>query len=184
MTAPRRQTTWSATIVRWTDSASVAARLPLAWPSRTPPDQTDPPADGHPFAPAAACGNLSDDPRVVAVYLFGSLAREAEGALSDVDVAILLAEPVDPAEVPRLALDYTNSVLRALGTDEVSVVVLNTASLTLRHRVIRDGQVLLDRLPTRRRDFEVRSQGLYLDFKPVLDAYDDALLRRLQDPPA
>jgi predicted nucleotidyltransferase len=127
---------------------------------------------------------LRGDPRVVAVYLFGSLARDAEGPLSDVDVAILLAEPIDHAEVPRLALDYTDSVLKTLGTDEVSVVMLNTASLTLRHRVIRDGQVLLDRAPVRRRDFEVQSQSLYLDFKPVLDAYDDELLRQLQNPSA
>jgi predicted nucleotidyltransferase len=127
---------------------------------------------------------FSGDPRVVTVYLFGSVARGTEGPLSDVDIAILLAEPIDSAEAPDLELDYTDAVMRALGTDEVSVVVLNTAALALRHRVIRDGRVLLDRAPAQRRDFEVRSESLYLDFKPALDAYDEALLRRLQHPSA
>jgi len=127
---------------------------------------------------------LRDDPGVVAVYLFGSLARGSEGPLSDVDVAILLADPVDPAEFGRLELAYTGAVLTALGTDEASVVILNTAPLALRHRVIRDGRVLLDRTPRARREFAVRSEGLYLDFKPVLDAYDDELLRQLQHPHA
>jgi hypothetical protein len=75
-------------------------------------------------------------------------------------------------------------VLEALGIDEASVVLLNTAPLALRHRVIRDGRVLLDRAPDRRRDFETRSECLYLDFKPVLDAYDRELLRWLREPVA
>jgi hypothetical protein len=74
--------------------------------------------------------------------------------------------------------------LATLGTDEVSVVMLDTAPLPLRYRVIRDGLVLLDRCPTARRNFEVQTQSAYFDFKPALDAYDDELLRQLQAPRA
>ena len=125
-----------------------------------------------------------DDIRVIAVYLFGSFARGTEGPLSDVDIAILLEPATNPDKLATLTLHYTQAVLAALGTDEVSVVVLNTAPLPLRYRVIRDGLVLLDRSPSLRRDFEVRTQSAYLDFKPALDAYDDELLRQLQAPPA
>ncbi len=121
-----------------------------------------------------------DDPRVIAIYLFGSYARSTEGPLSDVDIAILLEPDTDRAIHEALAIDYTNAVLSALRTDEVDVVVLNAAPLPLRHRVIRDGVLLLDRAPATRRMFEVQALSSYLDFKPVLEAYDAELLRQLQ----
>jgi predicted nucleotidyltransferase len=125
-----------------------------------------------------------DDVQVAAVYLFGSFARGTEGPLSDVDIAILLEPRIDRARLAALTLHYTQAVLATLGTDEVSVVMLDTAPLPLRYRVIRDGLVLLDRSPTARRDFEVQTQSAYFDFKPALDAYDDELLRQLQAPRA
>ena len=125
-----------------------------------------------------------DDVQVAAVYLFGSFARGTEGPLSDVDIAILLEPGIDRARLAALTLHYTEAVLATLGTDEVSVVMLNTAPLPLRYRVIRDGLVLLDRSSTARRNFEVQTQSAYFDFKPALDAYDDELLRQLQAPRA
>jgi predicted nucleotidyltransferase len=86
------------------------------------------PADTRPRPPRLADA-FRTDPRVVAVYLFGSVARGTEGPLSDVDVAILLAEPIDAADASGLAVEYTTAVLGTLGTDEASVVLLNTAPL-------------------------------------------------------
>ena len=44
------------------------------------------------------------------------------------------------------------------------------------------GEVLVDNDPAARLDFEVRSENLYMDFRPLLDAYDDELLRQLTAP--
>jgi predicted nucleotidyltransferase len=75
-----------------------------------------------------------DDVQVAAVYLFGSFARGTEGPLSDVDIAILLEPGIDRARLAALTLRYTEAVLATLGTDEVSVVMLDTAPLPLRYR--------------------------------------------------
>jgi len=122
------------------------------------------------------------DPRLTAVYLFGSLARGTADALSDVDLALLFAPGVERGREQELALDYQVEINRVLGTDEVSCVVLDKAPLTLRHEVIASGEVLVDNDPAARLDFEVRSENLYMDFRPLLDAYDDELLRQLTAP--
>jgi predicted nucleotidyltransferase len=124
----------------------------------------------------------SGDSRVVAVYLFGSFARGEEGPLSDVDLAMLLDRRTPRADLASLTLSYLAELNSILGTDEVGFVVLNTAPLTLRHEIIRTGKVLVDNDPEARLDFEVRTEDLYMDFRPALEAYDDELLRQLTAP--
>jgi hypothetical protein len=124
----------------------------------------------------------SGDSRVVAVYLFGSFARGEEGPLSDIDLALLLNPRTARADLAPLALDYLIELNSLLGTDEVGFVLLNSAPLTLRHEVVRTGKVLVDNDPEARLDLEVRTEDLYMDFKPALDAYDDELLRQLTAP--
>jgi hypothetical protein len=51
------------------------------------------------------------------------------------------------------------------------VVVLNSAPADLVHRVLRDGQLLLDRDRSRRIRFEVKARNEYFDLQPVLARY-------------
>jgi predicted nucleotidyltransferase len=119
------------------------------------------------------------DPQVVALYLFGSFARGSEGPLSDVDLALLLDPAVPRAQFARLTLDYLTAINRLLGTDEVSFILLNDAPLTFRYEVVRTGKILVDNRPEVRLAFEVRTEDLYMDFKPAIDRYDNELLRQL-----
>jgi predicted nucleotidyltransferase len=106
---------------------------------------------------------------VVAVYLFGSVARSQAGPASDVDVAVLLAADPRP-DLDGLLLGEEAELEKALGVP-VQLVVLNTASCDLVHRVLRDGVLLLDRDPAARVRFEVRARNEFFDLQPVLDAY-------------
>jgi len=106
---------------------------------------------------------------VVAAYLFGSAARGTAGAASDVDVAILL-ERDPPPTLDSLALRLEGDLERLLGKS-VQLVVLNRAPVDLVHRVLRDGQVLLDRDRSARIRFEVRARAEYLDLVPFLRRY-------------
>ena len=119
------------------------------------------------------------DQQVTALYLFGSFARGAEDALSDLDLAILFDPKTPPVDLGQLTLDYLVQINRLLVTDEVSFLVLNTAPLTLRYEVVHTGKVLVDNDPAVRLSFELYTEDLYMDFKPLLDAYDDALLEQL-----
>lgn len=106
---------------------------------------------------------------VVAVYLFGSVARSQAGPASDVDVAVLLAADPRP-DLDGLLLGEETELETTLGVP-VQLVVLNTAPCDLVHRVLRDGLLLLDRNSSARVQFEVRARNEFFDLQPVLDAY-------------
>ena len=108
-------------------------------------------------------------PGIVAVYLFGSVARGSAGPASDVDLAVLFDED-PPRTLDGLGLDLADELEAELGAP-VQVVVLNTAPCDLAHRVLRDGRLLVDREPSARIRFEVRARNEYFDLKPFLDRY-------------
>ena len=106
---------------------------------------------------------------VVAAYLYGSQARGDATPASDVDIAVLFdAPPAATLDGPQLTLQ--SDVERQLGCP-VDVVVLNTASADLVHRVLRDGVVILDRDRAVRLRFEVARRNEYFDLEPVRRAY-------------
>jgi predicted nucleotidyltransferase len=114
----------------------------------------------------------ASDLDVVAVYLFGSVARDEHRKASDVDVAVLMStNPPATLAHPsiRLAADLESAVGR-----RVDVVVLNRAPADLVHRVLRDGRLLLDRDPSARIRFEVRARNEYFDLLPFLRRYRGA----------
>ncbi len=106
---------------------------------------------------------------VVAVYLFGSVARGTPGPSSDVDVGLLLAG-APPPTLEGLRLDVEGDLERELGLP-VQVVVLNVAPPDLVHRVLRDGRLLVDRDPSARIRFDVRARNEYFDLEPFLRRY-------------
>ena len=106
---------------------------------------------------------------VLTAYLFGSTARGTRRASSDVDLGILLAgDP--PTTLQGLKLDLEGELERTLDLP-VQLVVLNSASPDLVHRVLRDGILLLDRDPSARIRFETSSRREYFDVLPYLRQY-------------
>lgn len=115
------------------------------------------------------------DEKLVAAYLFGSVARGDDHARSDVDVGVLYRHD-PPARFDALPLRLEGELERLLGR-RTQVVSLNTAPVDLCARVLRDGVLLLDRDPASRIAFEVRTRGIWFDLQPVLRTY-----RRLAAP--
>src|SRR3990172_4090002 len=85
---------------------------------------------------------LASDEDIVAVYLFGSYARDEVGPLSDVDIGVLLRHHVLSEHYFDKQLDFVEKAARALRTDEVDLVILNQAPAPLAYRVIRERNVL------------------------------------------
>lgn len=113
-------------------------------------------------------------------YLFGSVARGEAGPLSDCDVALLFRESLPPHARLETAAAIIDQVQRIDGT-RIDVVILNEAPPALRHRVIRDGRPLFVADDTRRVRFEHQTLREFLDFRWVLDRYDEVLLKRARE---
>ena len=113
------------------------------------------------------CGRLSDDPRVQAIYLFGS---EAEGTArdgSDVDLAVLLGQRVSLGDELRLRAIAVEELHR----DDIDFVVLDHATPLLRYEVVTRGRRLYARDDFAADMFEHRAIMTYMD---------TAYLRRMQ----
>lgn len=119
---------------------------------------------------AVACGR--DDPRILALYLLGSVARGEERAGSDVDIAVM-PEPgagLPPLERMRLAGEMAAELLRPVDMGEISSKNLVYACEALL------GGIPLYRRDTHRADLRRATLlGMYLQFnldrREVLDAY-------------
>jgi predicted nucleotidyltransferase len=109
---------------------------------------------------------------IAAAYLFASVARGMAGPESDVDVGVLYSgEPPRGLDAFRLE----GEIEEALGVP-VQVVTLDKAPPDLAHRVLL-GKLLVDRDPSRRVRFEVRTHNEFFDIEPDLHLY-----RRLPRP--
>ena len=114
---------------------------------------------------------------VECAYVFGSRSRGQAGQLSDLDLGILVRDSLSPQARLDLAAALIEQIERL--TDEpVDLVILNDAPPALRHRVIRDGVLLFARDDGARVAFESRAIREFLDFQPVLERYDRALMAR------
>ena len=110
-------------------------------------------------------------PGVVSAYLFGSHARGAAHADSDVDVGVVL-EPgrgADRVAQDSLALALTADLVGATHCDAVDVVILNRVSPELSYRVLAEGRRLYRADPEADHAF-VRTVLLrHADLRPFLE---------------
>jgi predicted nucleotidyltransferase len=121
------------------------------------------------FAAPIIADYFRDQLGIVAVYLFGSVAKGTSRLDSDVDIGVLYATP--PA-LSLLAQPFTAEAdLAERFGRRVQVVVMNQAPADLVHRILRDGILLLEPDKSRRIAFEVRARNQYFDLLPMLREY-------------
>ncbi len=117
------------------------------------------------------------------VYLFGSRAEGVAGPSSDIDIGIVLNNPI-PKHKPITAL--YNDVFYVLedcfdmsNFRTMDIVFLQRASLELQCDVVRHGKVLFESSPETRMQYEERILLLYSDFRPLLQQFNEAVLERV-----
>jgi uncharacterized protein len=118
---------------------------------------------------------------VVAAMLIGSQARGSAGPLSDIDIGVWHEPGLDPKALFKLRFELTDAAARALGTDEVDVVLLNGATPLMRHRAIRDARRLVERDPKARVRLEARAVLDYLDTAPLRAELARGLRHRIEE---
>jgi predicted nucleotidyltransferase len=104
---------------------------------------------------------LARNRRVEFAYLFGSLARQGPTLTSDIDIAVYLASKADPV---KSRLEIVGSLTDIFKTDEIDLVVLNTAPLSLRGRIQRHRLTIADNNPFSRHRYESLTLRQFFDF--------------------
>jgi predicted nucleotidyltransferase len=120
---------------------------------------------------------------VSTLYIFGSLANGGERKESDIDLAVLIDEKLMKKKgYDRLKNDYY-SASPAFSLRSVDIVILNTASPPLKHRILKTGKILFDRNGKFRANFTAKSIIEYLDYKPMEDIFRRAVADRFRRAP-
>lgn len=104
---------------------------------------------------------LKSRPDVYFAYLFGSLAKGKPLPLSDVDIAVYLSESSDMLEKK---LEMLGALVDLLETDEIDLVILNEAPLTLRMKILENKKLISDNSPFLRHGYESLTMREYFDF--------------------
>jgi uncharacterized protein len=104
---------------------------------------------------------LRSEEDILFAYLFGSLVDGKAGPLSDVDIAVYLAEKVSFAEKK---LELLGNLADILKTDEIDLVVLNKAPLTLKMKILENKRIIVDKVPFLRHRYESLTLREYFDF--------------------
>ncbi len=119
---------------------------------------------------------LSKRPDIAAAYIFGSYGTEYQTPLSDVDIGVLFVGNKKPNI--DIILEISSILTEITGEEDINMVVLNTAPITLQYEVVSKGKVLFKK-STYLEDFHEYLFKRYGDFVLDLDRfnaeYDEAL---------
>lgn len=100
-------------------------------------------------------------------YLHGSFIKG--DAFHDIDVAVYLERM--PASILEYELQMETELKRAVRRHVIDVRVLNTAPLSFKYNVIKDGIILLVKNDDKRADFQETTIAACLDFSPYYNIY-------------
>jgi len=110
-------------------------------------------------------------------YVFGSFYSGRE--FEDIDIAILLSKPPSIYESARFGIKVTGALEGAMGHKfEFDVKILNFSPSYFQHEVMKNGKLLFCRDEAKRVRYESGVLSEYLDYREVLDWFDEKLLAR------
>jgi predicted nucleotidyltransferase len=108
------------------------------------------------------------DDKIIVAYLFGSVNDGNMNALSDIDIAILFKE-MPKEDIINLEFEVLEDISKHLKTEEIELVNLNFAPLSVRYGVIKNKKILYYSDKQKVVDFEFEVIKSFLDFKPIRD---------------
>lgn len=132
--------------------------------------------------PRAAIGRvrraLARQP-VLFAYVFGSQAAGRAISRSDVDMAVFLEPKLSQPRRQAVRLRLLQELARALGRDDVDLVILNDAPPYLAFRVSASRGVIYSSNELARIRFEARAMALHYDRQRADERSADAMLKRV-----
>ena len=114
-------------------------------------------------------------------YLHGSVARGTPLSDSDVDLALVLSEPLPPP-MERLNLEFEiqDAVAEACGLKAIDARAINRAPLNVQGEIVQGGICLYVRNREFKADFESLVLRKFFDFKPKMERMQTAFLEHIR----
>lgn len=123
--------------------------------------------------------------KVGLVYMFGSQAVGIQTPLSDIDLGVvffdskILEDFRTRRKMHAQLYKVFSEIFPPTFERELDIVFLQQTSVSFQYNVISEGKVVYEKNPEFRADYEEQVVDRYLDFKPVIDYFDQIFLERL-----
>jgi len=98
--------------------------------------------------------------------------------LSDVDIGVVFKTPPQGRDTRSEYQSLYEIFLELYPKSKMDIVLLQMAPLSLQYSVIREGKILFEADPVFRADYENTVINQYLDFRPILDYFDQIATER------
>lgn len=110
---------------------------------------------------------FKDRDEILFAYIFGSLATKTSNKLSDIDIAIFIDQKKINEKDYRYGYqaEFLTDLMKILKTNKVDLVILNSAPILLKHRVIYFGELIYSVDERERVKFQVDTINRYMDYK-------------------
>jgi predicted nucleotidyltransferase len=115
---------------------------------------------------------------IFTVYLFGSRATRRGSPLSDVDIGVVMKNPSFEKDTRRLYHALYQLFSDLYPASKLDIALLPISPLPLQYFAIKEGQILFEEDPIFTADYENLVINQYLDFRPVLDFFDQVTMER------
>ncbi|SKA75572.1 Nucleotidyltransferase domain-containing protein [Caloramator quimbayensis] len=116
--------------------------------------------------------------KIDAAYLFGSVHKRTVNPLSDIDIAILINIQYEYMS-NMIEEEVFEDISRCLKTDEIDLICLNNAPLSMQYGVIKDKEILYYYDKQKLIDYETMIIMNYLDIKPMRDSLNFEFLKKV-----
>lgn len=116
--------------------------------------------------------------RIEVVYLFGSVNTKKINPLSDVDIAVLINDEYIDI-INEIEEQIYQDIVKCLKTDEIDLICLNKAPLSIQYGVIKNKQILYYYDKSKVVDYETKVITSYLDVKSMRDFLNYEFIKRI-----
>jgi len=106
---------------------------------------------------------------ILFAFLFGSIANDKTTGISDIDIAVMLNESkIDKTKNPYgYKAELLAKLISVLSFDDIDLIILNEASLLLKHRIVQSGREIYTKDEKLSAEFRVKVMEQFLDLKPA-----------------
>lgn len=122
---------------------------------------------------------FTNQPQIVAVYLYGSHARGTANPLSDIDIAVVLSGNYEDTE--KLHLDFIGKIGEILKTDNVDVQLLTANTPPALGLSMIKGIPIYIKSSSQKTSIEAQILSRYQDFVPFLNLQISEMEKRIKE---
>ena len=114
-------------------------------------------------------------------YLYGSTVSGFTHPFSDVDIALIVDDPISSRERRHLLLRLPVDLANSCDIRNADVRIINDAPLVFRGKVVTEGIVVYARTDDERVEFETSTRLHYFDYLPIHRQLQDAFFADVRE---